>query len=73
MDVMSLDILAREIGRRLPPILGIGRILVDPVGFIIMNVQIPGVSGYNEEQIAIVVDDPEKVDCPVILGTPTIF
>ena len=31
------------------------------------------VKGYNEDQIAIIMDDPEMKDCPVILGTPTIF
>ena len=30
MDIMSLDNLAQEVGRKLPPILGIGGIMVDP-------------------------------------------
>ena len=38
-----------------------------------MNVQIPCVKGYNEDQIAIVMDDPGLKDCPVILGMPMIF
>ena len=38
-----------------------------------MNVQIPCVKGYNEDQIAIIMDDPGLKDCPVILGTPMIF
>ena len=73
MDVMSLDVLAQEIGGELPPILGIGSIMVKPDGFVMMNVKVPGVKGYNEDQIAIVMEDPGMTDCPVILGTPTIF
>ena len=38
-----------------------------------MNVKVPCVKGYNEDQIAIVMDDPGMKDCPVILGMPTIF
>ena len=73
MDIMSLDSLAQEVGGKLPPILGIGGIMVDPEGFIMMNVKVPFVKGYNEDQIAIIMDDPGMKDCPVILGTPTIF
>ena len=29
--------------------------------------------GYNEEQIMIVMDDPNMKECPVLLGTPTIY
>ena len=38
-----------------------------------MNVQIPCVKGYNEDQVAIVMDDLGLKDCPVILGMPTIY
>ena len=38
-----------------------------------MNVKMPCVQGYNEDQIAIVMDDPAMSECPVILGTPTIY
>ena len=58
MDIMSLDSLAHEVGGNIPPILGIGGIMVKPEGFVMMNVQIPCVKGYNEDQIAIVMDDP---------------
>ena len=44
-----------------------------PLGFVIMNVRIPCIQGYNEDQIAIVLDDPSMKECPVILGTPTLF
>ena len=73
MDIMSLDTLAQEVGGKIPPILGIGSIMVDPEGFVMMNVKIPCVKGYNEDQIAIVMDDPGMKNCPVILGMPTIF
>ena len=72
MDIMSLDSLAQEVGGKNPPILGIGGILVNPEGFVMMNVQIPCVKVYNEDQIAIIMDDPRLKDCLVILGTPTI-
>ena len=70
---MSLEILAQEVGGKIPPIVGIGGIMVNPEGFVMMNVQILCVKGYNEDQIAIVMDDLGLKDCPVILGMPTIF
>ena len=73
MDILSLDSLAQEVGGKLPPILGIGRIMVNPEGFVMINVKVPCVKGYNEDQIAIVMDDLGLKDCPVILGTPTLF
>ena len=73
MDIMSLDSLAQEIGGQIPPIGGIGGIMVKPEGFIMMNVQIPCVKGYNEDQIAIIMDDPGLKDFPVILGMPMIY
>ena len=60
-------------GGKIPPILGIGGIMVDLEGFVMMNVKVPCVKRYSEDQIAIVMDDPGMKDCPVILGTPTIF
>ena len=45
---MSLDSLAQEVGGNIPPILGIGGIMVNPEGFVMMNVQIPCVKGYND-------------------------
>ena len=65
MDIMSLESLAQEIGGKIPPIVGIGGIMVEPEGFVMMNVQIPCVKGYNE--------DPGLKDFPVILGMPTIY
>ena len=73
MDIMSSDSLTQEVGGKIPPIRGIGSIMVDPEGFVMMNVQIPCVKGYNEDQIAIIMDDPGMKDCLVILGMPMIF
>ena len=73
MDIMSLDSLIQEVGGKIPPILGIGGIMVNTEGFVMMNVKIPCVMGYSEDQIAIVMDDPGMKDCLVILGMPTIF
>ena len=73
MDIMSLESLAQEIGGKIPPIAGIGGIMVELEGFVMMNVQIPCVQGYNKDQIAIVMDDPGLKDFPVILGMPTIY
>ena len=70
---MSLDYLAQEIGGSVPPIRGIGSISVEPVGFVMMNMKVPCVQGYDEDQIAIVMDDPGMSEWPVILGTPTIY
>ena len=73
MDIMSLESLAQKVGGKIPPLAGIVGIMVNPEGFVMMNVQIPCVKGYNEDQIAIVMDDLGLKDCPVILGMPTIF
>ena len=48
MDILSLDTLAREIGGQLPPIAVMGGGMIKPEGFVIMNVQVPCVKGYNE-------------------------
>ena len=38
-----------------------------------MNVRIPCILGYNEDQIAIVLDDPSMKECPIILETPMLY
>ena len=72
-NVMSLYHLTQEVGATLPPIQGIDGIMVEPTRFVMVNVQVPCVKGYNEDQIAIVLDDPSVKECPVILGTPTLY
>ena len=73
MDILSLDYLAEEVGGAIPHISGIGGILVEPVWFVMMNVKVPSIAGYDEDQIAIVMDDPGMTEWPIILGTPTIY
>ena len=73
MDIMSLEYLAEEISGAIPHISGIGGISVEPIGFVMMNVKVPGIAGYDEDQIAIVMDDPGMTEWLVILGTPTIY
>ena len=73
MDIMSLEYLAEEIGGAILHISGIGSISVEPVGFVMMNVKVPSIAGYNKDQIAIVMDDPGMMEWSVILGTPTIY
>ena len=73
LDVMSLECLAEESGGVLPPINCLGVGFIKPMGFVMVNVQIPCVKGYNEDQIVIVRDDPNMKECPVLLGTPTIY
>ena len=71
--VMSLDRLTEESGGALPPINCLGGGFVKPNGFVMVKVQVPCVKGYNEDQIVIVMDDPNMKECPVLLGTPTIY
>ena len=73
MDIMSLDYLSQEIRGSIPLIRGLGGISVEPIGFVMMNVKVPGVQGYDKAQIAIVMDDPGMTEWPVILGTPTLY
>ena len=73
LAVHSMTRLSKETGEAIPPIQGIGGVLVAPSGFVIVNVQVPCVKGYNEDQIAVVLDDPGMGKCPVILGTPTLY
>ena len=61
------------IGRRVACV-GLRNAYTQPLGYIIVKVQVDGVQGYNEDQIALVVPDlsnfAERI--PIILGTPTI-
>ena len=73
MDIMSLDRLAQEIEGPLPLIAGMGGSLVEPTRFVLMNVKVPCVQGYDEDQVTLVMDDPGMTECPVILGTSTLY
>ena len=50
-----------------------GSSLVEPTGFVLMNVKVPCVQGYDEDQVTLVMDDPGMTECPVILGTSTLY
>ena len=62
-----------EIGGSVLLIRGLGGISVEPIRFIMMNVKVPCVQGYDEDQIAIVMDDPGMSEWLIILGTPTLY
>ena len=44
-----------------------------PIGYVIMSVQIEGISGYNEDQVALMAHSSAEFahHVPIILGTPT--
>ena len=48
--------------------------MTEPLGYIVIQVQIPQVLSYDEDQVALVVcDDSHFISrCPVVLGTPMI-
>ena len=60
-------------GGSVPLITGLGGISVEPIGFVMMNIKVPCVQGYNEDQIAIVMDNLGMTEWWVILGTPTLY
>ena len=53
---------------------GLGNAYTRPLGYVVIQVQVDGVQGYNENQIALVIPDLSNFSAwvPVILGTPTI-
>ena len=52
---------------------GLGNAYTHPLGYVIVLVQVEGVQGYDEDQIALVILDESKFAewVPIILGTPT--
>ena len=44
------------------------------LGYVVINVQIRGIPSYNEEQVALVIEDVSSLDMrvPIIMGVPTI-
>ena len=73
MDIVCLDRLVQEIGGHLPLIAGMGGSLVEPTRFVLMNVKVPCVQGYDEDQVTLVMDDPGMTEWSVILGTSTLY
>ena len=56
------------------PIQGIGGVCTGVIGYVVFRMQIQGISSYDKEQVALVVDDSSAFarKVPVILGTPTL-
>ena len=54
--------------------MGLGNAYTRPLGYIVIQVQVEGVQGYNEDQIALVILDFSNfaTRAPILLGTPTI-
>ena len=54
--------------------MGLGNAYTQPLGYVIVWVQVDRVQGYDEDQIALVILDESKFVewIPIILGTPTI-
>ena len=54
--------------------IGLGNAYARPLGYVVIWVQVDGVQGYDEDQIALVILDVSNFAArvPVILGTPTI-
>ena len=56
------------------PLSGLGGSVTEPLGYIVIRVQIPYVPSYDEDQVALVVRDDSRFvsHCPVVLGMPMI-
>ena len=54
--------------------IGLGNAYTRPLGYVVIRVQVDGVWGYDEDQIALIILDYSNfaTRVPVILGTPTI-
>ena len=54
---------------------GAGGKRTEPLGYVVIRVQIPNAPSYDEDQVALIIEDPTLFSkrCPVVLGTPTIF
>ena len=54
--------------------IGLGNAYTQPLGYVVIRVQVDGVWGYNEDQIALVIPDFSNfaTRVPVILGTPIV-
>ena len=53
---------------------GLGNALTQPLGYVIIWVQVDGVQGYDKDQLDLVIPDLSDItlQVPIILGTPTI-
>ena len=51
-----------------------GGYYMEPIGYVMVRVQFPGIPLYDEDQVALVIQDGSQFSwrVPVIIGTPTI-
>ena len=56
------------------PLSGLGERVMEPLGYVMLRVQIPYVPSYDEDQVALVVAEDSNFlrKCQVVLGTPMI-
>ena len=75
VEECSLNVgpLSDLVGRQVTCV-GLGNVLTQPLGYVIIQVQVDRVQGYDEDQIALVIPDLSNsvVQVHVILGTPMI-
>ena len=72
LDVGSIQDLNKHNG--CIPLSGLGGRVMEPLGYVMLWVQIPYVPSYDEDQVALVVSEDSNFlrKCQVVLGTPTI-
>ena len=72
LDVGSIQDLNQHNG--CIPLSGLGGRVTEPLGYMMLRVQIPYVPSYDEDQVALVVAEDSNFlrKCQVVLGTPTI-
>ena len=72
LDVGSIQDLNQHNGHI--PLSGLGGRVTEPLGYVILQVQIPYVPSYDEDQVALVVVEDSNFlrKCQVVLGTPMI-
>ena len=72
LEVGSIQDLNQHNGRI--PLSGLGGRVMEPLGYMMLRVQIPYVLSYDEDQVVLVVLEDSNFlrKCQVMLGTPTI-
>ena len=72
MEVSSIDDLNKHRGQI--PVSCSGGYYTEPIGYVLVWVQFPGIPSYDENQVALVIRDGSEFSrrVPVIIGTPTI-
>ena len=72
LEVGSIDDLNRHRGRI--PVSCSGGYYMEPLGYVLVRVQLPGIPSYDKEQVALVIGDGSEFSrqVPFIVGTPII-